>query len=422
MAGENTTSTLAALFQEVYADSLLKFVPQGALLVKDVKFSGAETTTGGKFIQPVVLGRENGFTYAAPGSDAFDLGGSLPAVVKRAEILGSQLVGQGRLGYEAAARASKGKAAFAQATELLVENMVESATYRLELMFLYGQTGIGTVDANTTTDAAFVVSAESWAPAIWAGLEGASITIMSADNGTKRDTVTIVSIEMDEDDAAYRTVTTDEATLSCTAGDLVFFETAADEDVFNECLGLDAILTQSSSTLWEINVASYPLFRGNVYDVNGALTVTHIMNAAKRARNKGCKLPLRLYVSPKGWLSLINPTIDPVASNSPRKIDSSYSAKKVEFGTEAIVIHGPQGQTIDVVPHMYVKEGEAFLVPMKRLKRVGACDIDFKTPGMAKEEMFIHLQDKAAYELRCYANQALFVEKPSDCVKLFGIS
>jgi hypothetical protein len=71
--------------------------------------------------------------------------------------------------------------------------------------------------------------------------------------------------------------------------------------------------------------------------------------------------------------------------------------------------------------HAMVKEGEGFIFPKKRLKRVGAADLSFKTPGRA-DEIFLHLPDKNAYELRIYGNQALFCEAPAKCVKLTGIT
>ena len=436
MAGENTAVTLSALFKEVYAPELLNHVPDAAMLVKELKFSGVETTTGGNFVQPVVLTREHGFTYASSDDDAFSLNGASAMTVKRATLLGSQLVGQGQLGYEAAARASKGKAAFAEATELLVENMIESASYRLEQSFLYGQSGVGVVQTTTgAAPTAIRISAASWAPTTWAGIEGAKLSIVDPTFATIRALNAVVqSVNMDEDDTSnYRTITFTGALPGVvTAGDLVFFGGAITGTVGGaatkkECLGLNGILATASGSLFGIPVTgagSSPLWRGNLYNVGGTLTVTKILNAAKRARDKGLKEPAKLLVSPKAWLDLVNPTMDPAANsgNGPRRLDASYSAKKVEFGTESIVIHGPQGQNIEVVPHAYVREGDAFLVPFKVMKRVGASDIDFKTPGMPAEEMLIDLQSTPAYEFRCYANQALFIDAPAKCVKLYGIT
>lgn len=431
MAGENTSVTLAALFKEVYAPELLNHIPDAALLVKELKFSGVESTLGGQFVQPVILSREHGFTYASSGDDAFALNGSIPMTVKRATLLGSQLVGQGRLGYEAAARASKGKAAFAEATELLVENMIESAAYRLEQSFLYGQSGLGAVAANVTAGAGvktFKISAASWAPTTWAGIEGAKVSIVKSDLTVIRllDNA-ITAVDMDEESANYRQVTlaTDIA-VNLVATDLVFFSGAITGTVggaatVKECLGLNGILT-TSGTLFGIATSDSPLWKGNSYNVNGALTLTKIMAATKRARDKGLKESVKLLVSPKAWMGLVNPTMDPTDTAVARKVDASYNSKKLELGTESILIHGPQGNNIEVVPHPYVREGDAFLVPFRVMKRVGASDIDFKTPGMPAEEMFIHLQNNAGYEFRCYANQALFVDSPAKCVKLYGIT
>lgn len=431
MAGENTSTTLAALFKEVYAPELLNHIPDAALLVKELKFSGVESTLGGQFVQPVILSREHGFTYASSGDDAFALNGSIPMTVKKATLLGSQLVGQGRLGYEAAARAAKGKAAFAEATELLVENMIESAAYRLEQSFLYGQSGLGAVAANVAAGAGvrtFKISAASWAPTTWAGIEGAKVSIVKSDLTVIRllDNA-ITAVDMDEESANYRQVTlaTDIA-VNLVATDLVFFSGAITGTVggaatVKECLGLNGILT-TSGTLFGIATSDSPLWKGNSYNVNGALTLTKIMAATKRARDKGLKESVKLLVSPKAWMGLVNPTMDPTDTAVARKVDASYNSKKLELGTESILIHGPQGNNIEVVPHPYVREGDAFLVPFRVMKRVGASDIDFKTPGMPAEEMFIHLQNNAGYEFRCYANQALFVDSPAKCVKLYGIT
>lgn len=427
MAGENTSVSLAANFQEVYSDEgLLDLVPDEAMLVREVKFGKPESATGGKFVQPVILSREHGFTYASSDDDAFALNGSVPMSVKRAELLGSQIVGQGRLGYEAAARAAKDKKAFVEATELLVENMMESAAYRLELCFLYGRTGIGTVNANTAASTTFVVSAATWAPSIWAGIEGATLTIVNpAFTNVKAQGVTVISVDTDETSGTFRQVTIS-AAKTLAIGDLVFFGGAVTgaeggAGVPKECLGLDGILTTSTGSLFNIPVQT--LWRGNSYDVGaGPLTITHINNAAKRARDRGLKESVKLLVSPKAWNGLVNPTIDPKDSSGSRKVDASYKSSNAEFGYESIKIHGPQGQNIEVVPHPYVKEGEAFMLPMKRLKRVGASDISFRTPGMRDEEMFIHLQTSAAYEFRCYANQAIFIDSPAKCVKLKNIA
>jgi hypothetical protein len=288
LAGENTALSLANLFQEVYAKDVKYPIPDGAMLVKEIPFHGVETTTGGKFVQPVILTRENGFTYAAgDGDTAFALNNASAAVSKRAELVGSNLVGRGRLSYEAAARAAAGKAAFVEGTELLVENLTDSAAYRLELMFLYGQTGLGTLDTGSTTTV-LPITAATWAPSIWAGLEGARVSVFDSTFATLRGTAAISSVEMDETSANYRKVTIGTALTGQTAGDVVFFESAVVAGpTYNECVGLDKIITTSSGNLFAISVTTYPLWRGNTYAVGGALTITKIMGGVKRACEQG---------------------------------------------------------------------------------------------------------------------------------------
>jgi len=85
-----------------------------------------------------------------------------------------------------------------------------------------------------------------------------------------------------------------------------------------------------------------------------------------------------------------------------------------------VAIHA-QGLKVNIIPHMLVRDGDGFLIPTKRLKRVGAQDMSWETPGKGGE-IFFHSPTMAAWEIRCYSNQALFVECPGICVKLFGIT
>lgn len=415
MAGENTTTTLTGLFKEVYGPDIIKIVPEANRLVKGIKFSEAEKL-GKQYNRPVLLTQENGVTYAGADAGAFTLNGPLNAVMKNATLNSSQLLLQGRIDYEAAAKASKGKEAFADATELLVKNMLETIAKRLEIMFLYGQTGIGAVNANTSSSTTFVVSAASWAPAIWAGLEGAELEIFSADGTTKRGTTHVVSSVA----FSTRTVTLASA-ATLTATDLVFFRSATTTTgsafSHNECAGVDAILT-TSGNLFGISNSTYSLWKGETYAAGGALTPTKLFTAVTQCVSKGLMEDTVAYVSPKAFQNLANPFVDTGSSNA-RRVDASYS-KNLEVGAESITLYGPAGKMV-VQPHLFVKEGEAFVLPLKRFKRVGATDVTFNTPGRG-DEMFIQLQSNAGYELRCYANQALFCEMPGRCVKITGVS
>jgi hypothetical protein len=70
--------------------------------------------------------------------------------------------------------------------------------------------------------------------------------------------------------------------------------------------------------------------------------------------------------------------------------------------------------------HNIIKQGEAFVLPMKRIKRLGAQDVSFKTPGR-EDEIFLHLPDNAGFELRNYTDQQIFIETPARTVKITTI-
>lgn len=422
--GENAFTTLNGWFKEAYAAEDMKLVPNAAWLVKNVVFNKSDAGLGNLYHQPVVLTHEHGITYAGSGSGAFAINTPIAQVLQDAQVQGTQMLIASRIDYEAAARAAVSKASFGDATELLVKNMMESISKRLELMFLYGRTGIGALTSSGAVTA-LVVSAATWAAGIWAGLEGAKLEVVNATGTTSRTGgtgVTVVSVA-----PATRTITVTPAVgAGHAATDLVhFFGAMVAGPTYNESLGLDAIVT-GTGTIFNIATGTYQLFAGNSYAVGGALTVTKILDGLLPAIGKGLMDDVVLLCSNKAFQGLMNPTIDPVAvgANSNSKVGVHVNqdrADKMVFGADNIQIRGYQGK-IDIIPHLFVKDGEAFAFPKKMLKRVGASDITFNTPGSKGGEFFLQLPSNAGYELRAYLNQALFSPCPGRLTKYTGIT
>src|SRR5258706_7913448 len=178
VAGENQFSTLNGWFKELYAKEESRPLPKAAWLMKNVDFNKAETGVGNNYHQPVLLAHEGGMTVAGADAGAFALNAAVAGVMKDATVAGTQLLLRSRMDYETAARAANSKASFGSATQLLVKNMLESISKRLEIMFFYVRKGIGAVNASTVASTSFVVSAASWAASIWAGLEGSRVAIV----------------------------------------------------------------------------------------------------------------------------------------------------------------------------------------------------------------------------------------------------
>jgi hypothetical protein len=144
------------------------------------------------------------------------------------------------------------------------------------------------------------------------------------------------------------------------------------------------------------------------------LTFGKILKGLAAAVARGLNEEVSVFVNPLTWEN-IN---DDLAAL--RQYDSSYRASKGEQGNEALVFHGQNG-IIRLWPHLYVKQGEAFALPLSKVRRPGAQDISFKTPGGRNDEIFRHLTDKAGYELRVYTDQAIIINCPARCVKYTGI-
>lgn len=409
MADANTTTTLDGLFKTVYGDSQINMLPDFAILSRKVRFSPSEKI-GQRYEVPVKLQYEGGFSYGASGDGAFTLNSAIAGKIARAQVDASQIVLRSQLDYESAFKAaSGGKQAFQDATQALVENMMESFAKRQELSMLYGQRGLGTVLTNTS--GALVISDATWSPGIWVGMKDAVLEAFTtvADSATQHNgDLTISAVDL-----ASKTVTVTGTSGAVVAGDILFFKGARTTTAHKDMVGLDKILVNTGS-LFNISAASYELWKATSYDCAGAVSMEKALNAAAQAVPLGLKEKSMLALAAKRWAKLNNDL------SALRRADSSYDSAKFENGVDGITYHGVSGD-IEIVSHPFVKEGEGLLVPEKRLKRVGSTDVTFRRPGNANN-IFRELESSAGFELRAYSDQQIFCETPSYCVKLTGIT
>ncbi len=308
------------------------------------------------------------------------------------------------IGYVAVSRSVGGGAkAFMEATKFVVANMLRSMAKKLEIEMLYGQMGYGTV-ASVASTVVTVTTAE-WAPGIWAGAEGMPVEIRDVTGATSRGSSIVQSVDMDA-----RTITLESAIPGVLATDVIWHKGAYG----NEFAGVHKILSQTTGTLFNINVAQFNLFRGNSYSAqSGALSFTKLNLAASRAVEKGLDGNLLAMVNPRAWANMLS---DQAAL---RKYDQSYSSAKAENGSKAILFHSQNGD-IEIEPSIYVKEGYAYLLSMDDWSRVGSSDVTFKRPGSG-EEFFREQENSAGYELRSYTDQALFCSAPGRSVLITSI-
>lgn len=413
----NTPSTLSGLFKEVYGDDVMTLVPDSAKLIKIVPFVSEDKQIGNKYHQPVILSHEQGFTYAAYDAGAFALNDSVALAMQDAQVSSSQILLRTSISYDAAARASSSKKAFQKATQLIVENMIESMSKRVEISNIYGLTGIGKCNTSANVDAThtkITLTTESWASGIWAGMEGARLDIYY---GAVQETANAVAI-VTAVDSANRIITISGHATDITAIDAAILAHAGLVDLYfygtygTEMAGLDKIIT-NSGTLFNISAANYALWAGNSYAAGGALTMGKLLSAVSKAVDRGLNEDCTCLLNPATWGNVMSDL------SALRRYDGSYDKNKAENGVQKISFYSQNGK-IDLVSHNIIKEGESFIFPHKKAKRIGAQDMSFKTPGR-EDEIFLQLAAYAGFELRNYTDQALFLETPARAVKITGI-
>ena len=412
---------LDGLFKEVYGDSVENLVPETARLINDVEFTNS-TKVGDSYHQPVILTNEHGVTYAGPDAGAFDLNAANALTMKDASVQGYQMLLRSQISYDAAARAvSGGDKAFESSTGLLVANMAESLGKRLEISMWYGQDGICEFDtevASTATTITAEATSGSWASGIWSGLEGALVDVY--EGASKLNTtgdVTVTTVDTDTQQVVLTAAAADITAISDVLTDGspatrvvdVHFKGAYG----NEMPGVNSIITNTGS-LFGIDASAYNLWRSNVSTVTGALNMAKVLDSVSKAVDRGLDEDVKLYVAPSVWATLNSDESDL------RRYDSSYTGTKSESGTESIMYHGQNGK-IEVVSHNVIKEGDAFVMPTRRWKRIGATDITFRNPGKGGE-FFRELETKAGFELRSYLDQSIFCETPARNVKITGFT
>ncbi len=406
MAAENTASTVSAWLKEIYADERQNLIPEGVRLVKMVKFSLGEKELGDKYIQPVTLTHELGFTV---GSGNFTLNSAIAASYAEAQVQGKNLLLRSQVSYDAMSKASSaGKKSFAKWSEQIVGNMTASFTKRLEILHFYGGTGLGIVGALSDSSGTntLTITTATWATGIWAGSEGMTLDAYTSTVKQNSNATLVVSAA----DLTARTVTVtgnSSDTAAIDVGSVLYFRGFYG----NEIAGVDKIVT-NATTLFNIDAAAYALWKGNSYSAgSGRLTFAKLQGAISLAVNKGLDEKVTVFCSIPTYADLNS---DMAAS---RKFDSSYKASKGDNGFESIQFFGVNGE-IEIVPSIYVKEGEAFCVPMSKLKRIGSTDVTMKMPGKSDDELVLQIPDYTCYEMRLFYDGALFCERPAWMTKI----
>jgi hypothetical protein len=414
----DTFTVLAGNFKEVYGD-LHNVIPDTAKLMKMIPYK-PKAKIGNEYVEAVKLTHEHGVTYSQSDNNAgalVTLTTPVPLTLLDAKVTSSAMLLRAQIGYDAFARAEGGdKVAFKDASELVVEDLLESITKRLEISLLYGSspTGVGGIPqngfTNVTTAFTIVLLPAQWATGVWVGSENAHIDVYHG--STKMDPTAdmiITAIDVDNYTISGTMNATDAGTLTTYVGSNADAFIVFSGSYGNEMIGLDAAVL-SASTLWNI-ANTYALWKANVYSSAAAnLTMGKLQSAIQKAVQKGLDGDVNVIVNPATWATL---NTDIAALR--RFVEDSTEG---ELGVESIK-YLYSGGKMDIVSYNLIKEGECFILPKKGVNRIGAADIGFKLPG--GDNGFLHVPDRMGYEFRLFSSQAFFTPFVAKLVKVTGI-
>ncbi len=407
----STLTSLNSVFKYVHDKKLRDLKPNSSIVYELAPFD-EENAVGREYRAPVVLSYELGFTFG--DGSAFAYNDDVAGVYEEIEVNPNPVVLKSRLSIEAADRMKRSEKSLLNHVALRAGQMKMSLLKMAEIEMLHGRSGVGVISGNpatpTATTATVILTAATWAPGIWGGMEGCKLEVRNS-GGTKINAnadVVLVSVDFANKTLNVSGNATDMTDLA--DGHILYFVGAYTNGQYGIKYQLD-----TSGTVFGINNSTYALFKAQEKAVSGALTMKQVLDGrALAVARAGLDSDAVLLCSTAAFENL-NVDLGALAA-----IDQRYSSSKQEAGTQGIVYHG-QGGKIKIMPHPMVMEGDAFLIPEKGLKKIGSTDITFKDID-GSDEAWKHLEGYHAYQLTCRYSFQVLISEPAKCVYFSAIT
>lgn len=405
-----TQTTLTGMFKDVYEDKIVNLVPESSVLQKRIKFVENDKREGRMLHQPVLLALPSGLTF---GVGAVALNNPIASTMGDAQINGAGMTLADRITYDVAAKAAAGGVrAFIEATELIVDALTQSMSKFIEIELLWGTCANGTlgqssVNTGSGTTGTFTIDLAEWATGIWGGLENMSVDVYNGASLVNTNAaVVITAINPLTRVISYSANSTDTTAINSAASTAL--QIYPYKAYGNEMNGFYTILA-NTGLLFNINASTYALWQANTYSfASTAANFGKIQSMVALATARGLMEDVIVVLNPTTFANIVT------SQAGARRFDSSYKSKELENGTQGLTFWGPNGK-IELTPHIFMKQGYMFVLPVKRCQRTGATDLTFTLPGMPGE-FFLQLPGYTAYELRCYTLQAAFLNSPFKAV------
>lgn len=412
MSGFATPVTLVGILKQRYANGVVDDVPDNTWLQGRIAFD-QQKKTGDYYNQPVVLTQEQGVTYyAANQSTLPSLNSRVPTITGNAQLRGTNHVISMGVSYEEASKAVQGPQAFVDSMGLIMDSGTRSLRSRIEIEMLYGQSTkqLGTFASSTTSGATATLtfSTGQWAVGFWTGKEGAQLNFYLSGalvvGATGAFTLTSVDIT-NRKITVTETVAGQAATLNTSIGsnaDLVSVNYLGAFGV--EMVGMQKMITNTGS-LFGIDASVYSMWAGNTFTGTGALTFGQIMSANALPAQRGLQGKSTVLLPPTAWANL-------ASDQASLRRYGDVDVKTARNGFNVIEFYSQTGE-LEIVAHNCVKNGDFFIVPLDRYKRVGSSDVVMSLPGMSDADILFNDPTYPGYIMRLYTDQALIGTSPS---------
>lgn len=426
----NNVSQLMGIFKDVWGDSVFDPFRFATPIINQHPLEDPASEAGGKFWQPIMVTKEGGITHAPPSSSPGY--GTATYVAPNAGKIPSwgveapQIYGRSLITYEAMMRSLKDfnsadvdaqRKAVKGATKTVVMSLGRSLALRGEILALNGglPEGLGTIEAVGTTPQATTyegvsgyyndvsIDANTWARAIFAGLEGSTFdvytsgavkantaanTALSGGGGPAQTGLILIAVNPSSPNTpvtatgrVLRFFHTSNgaggvAAATLAATNSIFFETGGPggSTVGSECYGLSFLASIGTggaypNTLYGIDTSQYSLARGNRTTSVGAVNFAKLLELSSVLSDFGVVgqtinawVPTKLYIK--------------LASNEAAY--RRYSGeKKAVNGFESLEFITSGANKLSVMGHPFQKEGRLTLETPDEVHRVGPQDISF---------------------------------------------
>lgn len=416
---ETAGSGLDNMLKEQYLSKGLQDVrPDFTVLMSTVPFVGGSEKAGSELVWPIVTSREHGFTALGQNGAISDLRKATKARTAQAKVVSYPFMGRTQIDNVSISRAKQGPQAFVNALEYKISNLQESFVILNEQELLYGGAGLGkiasvTASLDTVGDVGVITLDQAeFADHIWIGCED-----MELESAAGKAKVRVTGYDIE---ARTLDVVVVEAGTALAAADLLHRSGFRD----NVGPGLQAIFSQTTGTLLNVNQAVNPLWRVNQASAVGLLSFEKVADAVAKAVGRGLAEKLTLHVHPLVFASLMpdfNTLKDSGANYKSRIFTTSSEVKKMEHGVYGITFIVGSVEVV-LVANPFIKIGHAFGVADGELMRCGSTDITYKIPGEEQEKYFHRLPDVAGLELRVFSDQALFSVTLNKHLHMSGIT